>query len=114
MYKTRLYCGNILCLSGALPALYMLNMLSAEESSAQAGVVGLFIFVVLGPMSALGALLSITAVVNLTSMQKVKTAKLNTPVGIVAIALGWSAALTAGMVLGVLAVALLRFTFQPL
>ena len=89
MYKSRLVCGNLLFLAGAIPAIWMLSQLAPDEASAQAAVVGLFIFGILTPLMAVGALFSVSAVLQLNHVAKIRAARLNTLLGGVLLAMGW-------------------------
>jgi uncharacterized membrane protein len=67
----------------------MLSELAPDEASAQAAVVGLFIFGILTPLMALGVLFSISAVLQLNHVDKIRAARLNTLSGGVLLAFGW-------------------------
>lgn len=89
MYKTRLFWGNLLFLLGIIPAMLMLNRVVPDEASAQAAVVGLLILGILIPLMAVGALFSVSAVLRLNSLSKVRNAKLDNWRGSLLIVIGW-------------------------
>lgn len=107
MYKSRLVCGNLLFLAGAIPAIWVLSQLAPDEASAQAAVVGLFIFGILTPLMAVGALFSTSAVVQLTSLTKIKTANLDNTTGRLLIAVGWLICCAAVTLIGFIMFAIL-------
>jgi len=89
MYKSRLVCGNLLFLAGAIPAIWMLSQLAPDEAAAQAAVVGLFIFGILTPLMAVGALFSVSAVLQLNHVAKIRAANLDNLFGRFLLAVGW-------------------------
>ena len=89
VYKSRLYWGNLIFVGGAIPAFLMLNGIGPNESSSQAGAVGLFVIGILLPLIGVGSILSITAVIKLTNIQKLQKAHLNNMAGIISLSIGW-------------------------
>lgn len=108
MYKSRLIWGNTLFLAGAVPAILLLKAVAPDEAAAQAGAVGFLILSVLAPLMAIGALFSTSAVVQLTSLAKIKTAAMNNSIGALLIAFGWFICCVAVTLMGFIVFAVLR------
>ncbi|WP_143047979.1 hypothetical protein [Thalassotalea agarivorans] len=94
-------------LVGFIPAAIMLSNIAPDEATAQAGSVGLFIYVTLLPAIVIGALLSISAILKLNSLQKINSASLNNIVGSISIFVGWVILLFTVTVIGFIAFAVL-------
>lgn len=107
MYKSRLIWGNTLFLAGAVPAILLLKAMTPDEAAAQAGAVGFFILSVLAPLMAIGALFSTSAVVQLNSLAKIKTANLDNTTGRLLIAVGWFICCAAVTLMGFIVFAVL-------
>ena len=89
MYKSRLLYGDVIFLMGFIPALVFLNGINTDDAFSALSVVGLFVFFVLGPFMLVGSVLSLTAVIRLTSIEKINQEGLKNGFGLILISIGW-------------------------